>query len=776
MALISAVLILALWPSVSEGAETIILGVTLNGVPKGDFFIMSAGEGDFLVRTEDMLEMGFKESSGEVMVMGGEEYISLKSMYGVEFKFSADDLTLDITARPELLPTTTVDLQPPRRMNVRRTGGETSAFFNYRLDYVAGDSFAFDSFSLADEAGFRVRDLLFTTDSSYSRTEVGDEFVRLETSMTYDMRDTLQRFVAGDFFASPGDLRSSLNMGGLSFSKLYRIDPYFIKQPLFGLSGLVSMPSEVEVYLNGALIKRMKIQPGEFELQNIASYGGAGDLEILIKDPFGNVERISSELYYTDSVLKKGLHEYSYNAGFLREAFGVESFGYGGAAFSAFHRYGVSDSFTLGVASEAAGWIFNIGPEVSYAAVKAGLLSASLSASSDTSGLGVAGSLAHTYQSPYFSTRLLLRGYDEGYASINSGLTGERPRYEAGAGVSVGTESFGMVSLDYSASARYDDVDKLTASATYSLSPVERTTVFATYRDTREGAESEEEIYLGLSYYPWPSTTVSATRLSGGETETSTLQVQRNAPYGEGLGYRASLKSETSGGETAETFSPYLQYNSRYGIYTAEYKSYGDGDDLSEYYELTAAGGLAFVGGRVGVSRPVTDSFGLVRVEGLEGVGVSANNQAVGKTDRHGEVFVPDLNSYADNQVSISGRDIPIDYAVPEAIKVISPAYRSGTVIEFETARVQAVTGYLKIISDGVVRDAEFYDGSVEVDGSTVLFPTGKGGEFYLENIRPGAYRAAIVHDGDACSFDIAIPESGDVIIELGEIYCEAAP
>ena len=62
---------------------------------------------------------------------------------------------------------------------------------------------------------------------------------------------------------------------------------------------------------------------------------------------------------------------------------------------------------------------------------------------------------------------------------------------------------------------------------------------------------------------------------------------------------------------------------------------------------LSAAGGIVYVGGRVGFSRPVTDSFGLVRVDRLEGVRVSLNNQEIGRTDASGEVFLPNLGSYS---------------------------------------------------------------------------------------------------------------------------------
>jgi outer membrane usher protein len=52
------------------------------------------------------------------------------------------------------------------------------------------------------------------------------------SNVTYDRRNEQQRIVVGDFIASSGDLGSSINLGGLSFSKIYAMNPYFIKNPL----------------------------------------------------------------------------------------------------------------------------------------------------------------------------------------------------------------------------------------------------------------------------------------------------------------------------------------------------------------------------------------------------------------------------------------------------------------------------------------------------------------------------------------------------------------
>ena len=86
-------------------------------------------------------------------------------------------------------------------------------------------------------------------------------------------------------------------------------------------------------------------------------------MTVVIKDPFGREQRIVYPFYFAETLLEKGLHEYSYNVGFLRRKFGEESDRYGPIAFSAFHNYGLSDRVTLGGRGEGTGDGANLGPQ-----------------------------------------------------------------------------------------------------------------------------------------------------------------------------------------------------------------------------------------------------------------------------------------------------------------------------------------------------------------------------------------------------------------------------
>jgi outer membrane usher protein len=191
-----------------------------------------------------------------------------------------------------------------------------------------------------------------------------------------------------------------------------------------------------------------------------------------------------------------------------------------------------------------------------------------------------------------------------------------------------------------------------------------------------------------------------------------------------------------------------------------------------EAYSLTAAGGITFIKDSLNFTRPIQDSFAVVKVGELKGVRVYLNNQEIGRTSESGKVLIPNIGSYYENQVSISDKDIPIEYQISEVLRYVSPPLRSGSYIEFGVTKMQSFFGTLKTKMDQEIKPLEYIEFKLLVEGKELLSPTGKGGELYLENIKPGKYRGEFKYLDKDYSFDIIIPKSDDIIVDLGEIIC----
>lgn len=241
-----AVLCTLLLPARSPADQTIIVSVTVNYLPQGDRFIVMADNGDFLLTAGDLRSMGIKDPPGKRSIINGEEYCSLRSMQGVTAAFDEKGLTLKISVPPALLPGSVIDLMPQRPAHILYPR-DASAFLNYGVSYSDSTGGDYGTLNVASQLGIRTGDVLFLSDSNYTRTTTDDSLIRLMSSFVYDRRDRMERIILGDLSATSGPLGSSVTIGGLSFAKVYSINPYFITYPTLDFSGLAPLPSTVEI-------------------------------------------------------------------------------------------------------------------------------------------------------------------------------------------------------------------------------------------------------------------------------------------------------------------------------------------------------------------------------------------------------------------------------------------------------------------------------------------------------------------------------------------------
>ncbi len=796
------IFLILLTPSISVASQTVVLNITVNQVNNGEFYVVLEDDGDFHVKAKDLSAIGFRDPKGKVSVIEGESYISLRSMEGVVFNYNEKTLSLDINADPLLLGKSTLDFQSRRPQNVYYPK-DASAFLNYRLNYIAGDSMKFQSFGLNNQLGVRSGDVLFLGDTAYTKTDLQSRFTRLMTSVTYDRREEMVRAVAGDFAASSRELGGTLNMGGLSYSKVFHMNPYFIKYPTLDITGLAAMPSDVEVYVDDMRLTTGKIAPGEFELKNISRYSGTHKVEIVLRDPYGGVQRIVHPFYQTETLLKKGLHEFSYNAGFLRRRFGAESFDYGSAAFSFYHLYGLNGSATVGVRGEAGDGVFNLGPEAAISTGAIGSFALSAAYGRNKSGeSGGAGSVNHSYYGRKVSTRLLLRGFSRGYANVGDAQGRDNSALDLGAGTSYTQEGIGGFSLDYSRSKKHSGTKSSVVSAGFSRGIWKSTTLVTTVKRKTE-AESYYEVFAGLVYYFGKDSSASVNYQKVKDGSAISTQAQSPPPaMGTGMGLRMSAdRTSSKGAKDAYSLNPIVDYNTRYAVFRGDFRERMNGGGNTESYELSAAGAIAHVGGVTGITRPINDSFALVKAGDLKDIKVYLNNEHIGETDEAGLAFVPYLGSYHDNQVSISDKSVPMEYTLSNVSMLVSPPLRSGSCISFTATKTEAYIGALKTMVAGKASPLEYYEVTVGIWGRDVVFPSGKDGEFYFDNAvapeksvsgkkmecaptavqaeksssgaKGGARHSGYTwYDGKRCVFEFTSPESDAPFIELGEIIC----
>lgn len=761
-------------PAPADG-QVLIVEIHLNGVRKGEYTVVAAADGDYLVGEDDLTAMGVQPPFGTTVQAEGEAHYSLRALQASEIRFDETKLALFVTLPSERLPKKALDLLPGRPQRVLEPR-DNSAFFNYRALSSGDTGGGPKNLALSTELGVRVGAFLLRSESAHGRGAGPRRDIRYGSNVTHDNRRTLQRWILGDFSTSSGDLGGTLNLGGVSFSKAYQIDPYFIRQPMAGFTANIPSPGQAEIYLDGVRVRTETLQPGQFELRNLNYYGGQREVAVVIRDPFGREQRLVYPYYFSDVNLREGLHEYSYNLGWQRENLGIASNDYGPLALSAFHRYGVNDKLTLGGRGEAEPGRFNLGPTMALRSDRWGILSGGYSAGRSPAGSGWAGVVRYGFQARQFNSQAELRRYSPHYESVGQPAAEFRPKSELSASASYGVPSLGNLSIDWRRLRQYQGGDQRTVSLGYSRRLFSSLSLLASVSRVAVSGPSPipsaTNIFFALTNSPGRDVTAHYFHNQRGDSSSDVVQVGNNTPVGEGFGYR--VVGERSSDEPGDSYrlAPSLQYNGPHGVYTMDLRSdRAPGGPARESYQLGIGGGIAYVGGSFAFSRPVTDSFGVVKVGELEGVRVYQSAREIGRTNAEGVVFLPNLGSYVANRVAIDDRDIPVDYRIADKELNISPALRSGALIRFDVARIQAITGRLAVRVAGKTQAAEYLDLLVTVGGKETLSPTGRGGEFYIENLKPGRHQARFGFDGRQCSFELTVPESREMLIDLGEMH-----
>jgi outer membrane usher protein len=283
---------------------------------------------------------------------------------------------------------------------------------------------------------------------------------------------------------------------------------------------------------------------------------------------------------------------------------------------------------------------------------------------------------------------------------------------------------------------------------------------------------AEYDMFLGLSFVPAERTTASATRSDhwGGQTShggTSQATLQQSLPLGPGVGYR--LVAAQGDGAVNEATA---QYQGAYGRIEADYQHQGFSAEDRGHAALTATGGLVLIGGNAYLTRPLQDSYALIRVPGVPGVHGTMSNQVVGTTDSKGDLLVPSMLHYYGNRIGIDDKDIPLDHDIGSTERIIAPPTRGGAIVSFPVRRVQSVSGTVVVDDQGVTTLPAYGQIIVLVDKQQVVSPLDEAGNFYLENVPPGSYSAEVQYEAGACTFSLAVSSGTTALVNVGTITC----
>lgn len=761
-------------PEMAEPLTDVPLVLILNGEPRGDLFAKLSDREGVLLRLADFAVLDVEIIGGARARIGADEYVAIQSIPGARSSFDLNTLTVTLN-----LPAASFAAQR-RELGSRRAHGvvstqDDSEFMNYRLA-VGGSDPGGTTLGLVNEIGARRGEWLFVSGSQFQDDDTGSGLRRFQTQLIRDERELARRWLIGDSFTQGGDLGSALNLGGVSLSKNYQLQPYFVYSPTASFEGSVAVPSDVEVFVGGTRVFRERLAPGSYSLSNFNHYGGRRDVRIVVRDAFGHEQEIESPYYFTDRVLAAGLQEYRYHAGLLRENYGQPGDTYGPLALSASHRYGVSDHLTVGGRGEYAEGRANLGPEVGLRSDTLGVASASLAYGRDPDrGSGFGAAAAYQFQYDAMNARVAFRGFSRGYGLADPLQNASHVTRELLAGAGYGTPALGSIHVQWLSREALGVPEMRVTQLNYSRTLLRRISLFASVQH-ESAAESSTGVSVGLTGWFGDENNASVFHNNADDAQSSIVQASNTIAPREGVGYRLSAEHGQQAESDYTRFSPYVELNRPRVTVIAEsaVQSSGDTGD-SSMWQLAAQGSVYRVGEHWGFGRRVDDGFALARVTPpLEDVRIYYSGREVGRTDARGEVLLPGIVSFLDNSIAIEDEDVPIDYTITQVERTISPPFRGGSLVEFRLGVQRNLVGYLTLKTPDGVRPLEYVEFALGEGDGALTAQTGAGGEFYVENLAPGAHPGRVRIGDRDCRFGLEVPERMAPIIEIEEpVTCE---
>lgn len=752
------------------GMQELIVAVNVNGMARGDSNAYLTASKAFLLPLS-VLEKVVRIPAGVPRTqVDGEMLVFVGEIPGAEVAFDERALELRLLFPPALFARQSFRYRNDVHAEVTPSR-EVSALLTYSVG-AASIRGAGTQWNFTGEADVAYRGWLLR--NQYMRFESDERSTSLRglTQLVKDDPARLTRFIAGDFFTAPTELTGGAILGGLSYSRSFDLDPYFVRQPAAAFSGVAELPSDVSLFVGNNRIYQQHVAPGPFDIGNVSYITGQRDVRIVVRDATGRERTVLFPFYFSDQGLAAGLQDFSYQLGALRENAATRSADFHDAAFSASHRVGVADSVTAGFHAEGTRELANAGPSLVLRSDALGVASLAFLASRDRvrASAGHAFAAQYTYQSGRFAGVAGIRLASRDFAFLRTSTAPRLALRDDFVSVSYGEQRPGTVSLSHRRVRNADEPGSRDSSLSYSVSLDRQWSLHATYRRT-SGLGAGSGVDIGVQYLPREDLVSSASyRSTDAGARTVAFDFGNVIPEGEGLGYHVAVERST-GAATLRTISPALDYRMRQGELQLYGTSVSTPTGESTVVNALWGGSIAYVAGHLGMSRPMDDAFAVVQIEPpLAGVRVRLNSQSFGRTDAAGRIFLPRLVSYVENHVSLEDKDIPIAYALAARTQVIVPQPHTGYLALFEVRKVSAVSGTLRYRRAGRSLALDSVVFTVRIGGKPVEVATGSGGEFYFENATPGDYPAEVDIDGHACRFTLSIPAGEDPVVNVPDV------
>ena len=708
-----------------------------------------------------------------------DHYLSIDALraIGIDARYDPRRLELRLDVPPRMTTAISHDLGsggPPDAAGAL-VPSEVSGFLNLRAG--GGDTRSSQrgsqaaSFHLNSDAALNVLGWVLEGRGDYAAAQGAAEpstVHRGDVLVTRDVSRQAVRYLAGDFAVPASGLQSSYPVLGIGVTRNFALQPYKVLRPIGSFDFVLDRPSTITVLVNGAVVQTLQLPAGRHDVRDLPLGAGVSAVELVIKEDTGIERRIAFAAASPDALLAPGLTQFSLGAGFpLLSDVGLRTYRYQRPILSARYRVGVTSMLTLGGSFDG-DLDQQVGGGALAVATRLGNLSVDAAASSggpngDGRAAGARYDYSRTSGGSTTTFAAIAHRYSPGFHNV--GAQAPNGRYSSDAALSVAgklsAQLVGRLDVRYQVGRNAPDAQYVALGCFRSFGTVGVDASISMLRD--EHSHDDVRLFV-TAHWMLPDRraavhAASRTSSATGTTNEATYSQHSLSPTG-GLAssFRLAESSREVGAGGAVDYA-----GSRFTTslaFTTAFDRSGAGD--AQTASVEAATALAFAGGQVAWSRPITSSFAIVeRNPTLDGVPVGVNPARGGyaaEVDSFGPAVLPNLEPYRLSQVSVDAPELPLGYSLGPTSFPLVPTYRSGTLIRVGEDGTVFLRGVLLHYNGealaNVVADVISLD---DARRAPAMLMTNRAGRFSVSGLRPGRYAVRLSGD-TVSSAELEIP------------------
>ncbi len=625
------------------------------------------------------------------------------------------------------------------------------------------------------------------------------------------------RLQAGDTAPLGTSMQRAIETLGVSFEKSARkLAPGESGRISTRTSLRIERPSDVEVIVNGAVLQRLKLRPGTYNIRDLPLATGANEIELAITDDTGTRRTESLTTFAAGNQLAAGESEWAVALGapsYLRD--NERIYEDDGSYLGTGHlRYGLTDMLT-GEAHLQGDNETVMGGGGVIAQTPWGVFGLQGALSTGSNGIGAAADVS--WDLINFSGFLGERKESLSLAAEYRSSNFRRPGDFTATATGIIYPEFNYwlrlsgsysVALDWSMAAtlsgRYQLADESQASISpftvkgdrygidlslsRPISPMASASLLLGYsnesflRDVSElqgPADPSFRAAFRINLRPDDKTTVSASY----DTLDRYGSVSGYRSDGNGIGrWDTSVDAQSYGHtETTGASGSLTYYGNRAEVrvaHNADIRGLGPTSFAPEpavqRTSLRVGSSIAFADGQIAVGPPIRGgAFAIVypheSIADKE-VTVGEIDAPRAKADGWGAAVVTDLPAYAPANVGVDVDDLPIGYSLGAAAFDFRAGYKQGYALEVGSAYSVSVYGTLTGANGEPVALTSGTAHAESNPARRVSVFTNASGRFGAEGLAAGRWIIEMATDGEPARFVIDVPKGTDGLLKVGTL------